>query len=79
MDKVSDGFIYLGLALFAGVAWLFRLEGSHKRSVEEVDRLRQEFDAHIDKDAIAHAEMLEKLSDIRSDTSEIKGFLKNQN
>lgn len=71
VEKISDGFVSLGLAVFAGIAWLLRLEAKSNKSVEDIDRIERRMDNY----ELNHAKILDDLGDIREMTAQIKGYL----
>ena len=64
-----ENLYYIGVGAIGIITWLVRLDA-------KTNSVSKQLDAHQKRDDEVHEKVMEKLSDISDDVSEIKGFLK---
>lgn len=73
---MMEAVIYGGTALIALIVWLVRVEAKANRNTETIRDIHEQLKQHLERDDDIHFKVMEALSEIREDVSEIKGYLK---
>lgn len=73
---MSESVYYIGISLIGLIAWLVRLDSKTNNNTKAFADVSKKLDLHQVRDDEVHMKVMEKLSDISEDVSEIKGFLK---
>ncbi len=76
LKDLPEIFYYVGLPFIATITWITKLDSKVNKAAEDRKELTQKMKDHEEQDDDIHSKLMDTLSTIREDLSEIKGFLK---